>query len=558
MTDALEPIHKKFAKQAGTQWIRTDIWALLAGSYALLLSSSPTLISSPRHSSTSPGRPHGSAEVRRSFRYCLRCLTELKAITFAKNSLLPVLRRPYQYPGTKCDASEFYLLGLSEFVSKLLDIFSSSSLPPSRKNWQTEQEEGLQLERENQKQRAEFRLWAGQYDQGPKEEAVPSSVNLMKRPDCIDDLIVLALSVADLGPEYALKFWDVSGPDDDQGASKVSLSPSRALNAIQKASSDDDSLIPFYLAFLGALAKAESPELEQSGAGVVNKLLFTAGASNKYDWRQLLEAIRWYVRRFNDTGSSSTSATTSSGPSSTSYYYRTVNLMNNPRQAAQTANTSESTELGDEGKFFLLSLLNLISNVASKSPESRVQLLSLQLAIKSESSSTFFGNDATLNILFSFGTAPLPPEIRGMTFTAIANLLNNDSLGTEDRTKMLDFSLKAWELVESCQVLPILLLDQYPQVVGEEMLRSKNGIKFPASSTSLVSIRVFIRLPSGLPSVDKHKHSQHHFLRAFRLEAVLRVIPGFLLTNNMRFSMKWNTLNRERGITPQPKVFCVC
>jgi hypothetical protein len=92
-----------------------------------------------------------------------------------------------------------------------------------------------------------------------------------------------------------------------------------------------------------------------------------------------------------------------------------------------------------------------------------------------------------------------------MTFTAMANLLKNDSFGQEDSAKVRDFSLKAWDLVESCQVVPILLLDQYPPTAGEEMLRSITGLKFPVSSTSLVGAGLFsAEKLQGLPVISSH------------------------------------------------------
>lgn len=487
-TDAIEPIHQKFAFKEGATWERTDIWGLLAAAYALLLSSSLPLISSPRHGSSPLGRLQGSTEIRRAFRHCLDAPKELKSMTFAKLSLLPVLRRPSQNSGTKCDASEFLLAVLSEFVSNYLDVLSASGLPPSRKNWQTEQEEALQLERENQKQKAEFRLWIGQYNQGEKEDPVPSSVDLLNRPDCFDDIVALAVALADLGPEFALKFWGVKKEDaeEDGGGSITILTPSRALLVIQKASAEDDSLLHFYLALLGALAKAEHPDVSDNGATAVNAMLSNKTYSEHWSWVYIFDTIRWYIRQFNDLKSSATTSSSSSTSSSTSYYYRNVNLTSTAHQASQSPSIAKPAELGETNTFYLLSLLNLISNVASKSSVSRLQILSMQLPITVESSNTVVGNDTTLTILFALVTAPLPPEIRGMTFTAISNLLKNDGLSLEASTKLREFVTKAWELVESCQVVPVMLLDQYTQAAGEGMLRNTSGLRFPVSSTSLV------------------------------------------------------------------------
>jgi hypothetical protein len=454
----------------------------------MMLGSSLSM-TSPRSGGSSPRRSAGPGDVRKTFRECLSAPTELMSFTFCKLSLLPALQRPPRQ-STKCDSCEFFLSVLSEFVASFLDVLcASGNLPVSRKNWQLEQEEGLQLERENRKQKEEFRIWSGHYEQSPNEAPVPSSVDLLQRPDCLDDVFALAMAVAALGPEYALKFWSRLEQVDENEDLKFALTESRALKKIQSVALDDESLVPFYLSFLAALAKAEHPEtIPVSGANIVHTMMLTAGP-NQWSWNYVMETLRWYVRQFSDSKITPAPANTGSAgtPSTSYYYYSNLNPASSSKQSNKSKVTSKPAELGEANTFYLLSLLNLISSVAARAPASRLEILGMKLPVTAENSTTIVANDPTLNILFSLATAQLPPEIRGATFTAIASLLYTKSCKEEDAKKIREFAASAWELVESCQVLPIILLDQYPQATNEELTRHISGMKFPVTSLSLVS-----------------------------------------------------------------------
>ena len=487
----LEPIHQRLTSGGCRDWKRTDICGLLCGAYAMLLKA-PSSLASPR----AGGSPSRSRSLVRTFAECLSAPMLLKSITFAQLCLLPALQRPSNHTGAKCETSEFLLSVLSEFVANFMDVLSSSgNLPISRSSWKKEQLEALQLEREQQKQKRDFSMWLGSNDQGAKETPVPTSVDLMQRPDCMDDVVALAVSVASQGPLYALKFWDFSNEIDEAGNSITTLIPSRAYKQLKALASEDDSLTPFYMAYSAALAKAESPYIHVRGADVVNSTL-SSPDSSAVNWNSVFETLRWYFRTLDTTKTNTATVTRSSGAPSTSYYYQnTSTTATSTQRTTESSSGSKPAEIGETNTFYLLSLLGLISSVSAKSSKSRLEILSMKLPIKTQNSSTVLASDPTLNIMFSLLTGPLPPEVRGATLTAIANLLCTEGLTDEEKTRMREFAGSAWVLVESCQILPIMLLDQYPQAVGGGSPKV-SGLHFPASSVSLVSqFQTLLSLP---------------------------------------------------------------
>ena len=52
--------------------------------------------------------------------------------------------------------------------------------------------------------------WSGTNGEDEEEEVIPSSVDILKRPDCMDDILALATAMCGLGPEYAQFFWSKS------------------------------------------------------------------------------------------------------------------------------------------------------------------------------------------------------------------------------------------------------------------------------------------------------------------------------------------------------------
>lgn len=477
----LDPIHQRLTSEGCRQWKRTDICGLLCGAYAMLLKA-PTSLTSPR----AGGSPSRSRSLVRTFAECLSAPMCLKSITFAQLCLLPALQRPSNHTGAACETSEFLLSVLSEYVANFLDVLSSSgNFPVSRTSWKKEQLEALQLDRETQQQQKEFSMWAGNYDdQDRKEKPVANSVDLMQRPDCMDDIIALAVAVASQGPMYAMKFWDFSNETDASGNPTMALVPSRAYKQLKALASEDDSLTPFYMAYSAVLAKAESPYSDVCGADVVNSILVSPD-STTINWHSVFETLRWYFRTLDISKTNSPAVTRSSNTSSTSYYYQNTSATNSSTQgSAKSSSASKPMEMGETNTFYLLSLLGLVSSVSSKSPKSRLEILSMKLPIKTPNSNTVLGSDPTLNIMFSLLTGPLPPEVRGASLAAIASLLCTEGLHEEEKSRMRDFAASAWALVESCQILPIILLDQYPQAVRGATPKI-SGLNFPASSVSL-------------------------------------------------------------------------
>lgn len=258
----------------------------------------------------------------------------------------------------------------------------------------------------------------------------------------------------------------------------------------------DESLLSPYLAFLSALAKADNSELNVNGATAVYRLLsddITAVGSStsplRMTWRQIFELLRYYARELSSQnyGAESPSSTSASagGNTPTSYYYSSST--NSAAQQAKANTSSKPKELGETNNFYLQSLLFLVSNVAKKSPSSRLDLLSIKLPIAGAESPA--GYDVTLNVMFTLVTAHLPPEVRGAVFTAIASLLNTESCNKVDSAKIKEMAVEGWKLVDSCQILPIYLLDQYPRALDGNT-RVGLGLRFPPSSTSLVSFVV--------------------------------------------------------------------
>lgn len=485
----LDPIHQRLTSAGCSAWKRTDICGLLCGAYAMLLKPQSSL-SSPRKTATSPSK--GPRSLVRTFAECLSAPMLLKSITFAQLCLLPALQRPSNYSGAKCETSEFLLSVLSEFVANFMDVLSSSgNLPRSRTRWKKDELERIQLDRDNQKQQRDFKMWAGSYNQGTTEAEVRTSVNLLERPDCMDDVVALAIAVASQGAEYAMKFWEVSSKIDEAGNSVDTPVPSRAYKQLKALAAEDDSLTPFYIAYSAALAKADCPYSHVSGADAVNSIL-SSPDSSVVNWSSVFETLRWYFHMLGNSNTSTANVTRSSGAPSTSYYYQnTATTSSSVGGSSKSASASKPAEIGDTNTFYLLSLLGLVSSVSAKSPKSRLEILSLKLPIKNQNSSTVLGSDPTLNILFSLLTGPLPPEVRGATLAATARLLSTEGLNENEKTKMREFATSAWMLVESCQILPIMLLDQYPQGMGGATPNA-SGLNFPASSVSLV--RLFLLL----------------------------------------------------------------
>jgi Nuclear pore complex scaffold, nucleoporins 186/192/205 len=487
-SDGLIGLHARLNPDAHEDWHRKDIWGLLAASYALLLRSSPLLVSSPR-----AGMPMPSFDARGASHACLELPAELKSFTFARLSLIPALQRlGNARPNLSelCDNSEFFLSVLAEFVSHYFDVLmDSGDVPISRSRWEQDEKEGLRLLVMQQQQHRSFQQWTG--TSAGETEVIPSSVDLLKRPDCMDDVIALAVAMCSLGPDYARCFWSTSGGEDDWPT------PSRALVRVERLQGIDEALLPCYLSLLSSLACSEN------GAAAVHDILSRSpdsadgsSVSTFVNWPAIVATIRWYAKElmpldYDGVSSSKTSTSAMPGSGTTAYYYfnESVSLSSSSMQSREVPSSNSSPskpkELGDQHAVILSAHLALIMNVASKSAAARCAILSIKLPIVTGGS--LDGGDETLLVLFALAQAPLSPELRGATLTTISCLLQVADATPEQDKQIRSTALTGWDCLESCQFLPISMLEQYPHDIVSSSEQRRVSMGFPPSSTTLVS-----------------------------------------------------------------------
>ena len=501
-------------------WNRRDIWGFLLLPYALLLrdhaggrgEASPVL----------QGRT-GSVvvDVRGTYSQCLAVASQLKSLTFARLTLIPPLLSSTLTAGER-SIKEFYLSAMSELTAQYVDaLFTTGNMPISRREWLDEEKNAAQSEWLEWEQRREFGEWAGQRDGGSNVDdedlaAGPRAVNLMDRPDCLEDIFALVSSVCEANPSGARAFWYVV--EEDRGgdaSSSTTLAPSRTLQTLDLRQSDNDSSLCVYLTFLASLALADDaiggPSGVKSGAAIVHSFLSGNRAINPHAtgndrhmhflWSAIIGFIRFYAEILspNDDEGVATAAEknkkirmSSKEASSSSYYYgaggggvatdsgsfaSADGNASSPlseradRGGSSIAGRPTKFELDEEGRNTLMALLTLVTNVASKCHAARIFVLGIELPASNDG----VGFDGSLEILFSLLTIPsLSSDIMGMTFVAISSLLqpNEDHSGfasddksdvpAVDQTDVLIAGAKrAWELVELCQFIPIKLLSQY-------------------------------------------------------------------------------------------------
>lgn len=507
-TCGLTSLHSRLTRAANNDWVnRKDVFGIFSASYAILLRSVPTILSSPR---VGPTASPNQVDFKTAWRDCLEAPTELMSFTFARLTLLPALRRwTRPQPVSKCRPEEFLFETLADWTSRYLEVLcSSGEVPISRAQWEKEQEDELALLRAQQEQQRQFRTWQGFPTSGQDDEQfIPTHVDRLKRPDCMDDVIALAVAVCSTGSASASSFWAVEERQAEEVADAVPilrLAPASFLRNLKGLLPQDRSLLPSYLSFLAALALVGSPHTKETGAAVVHRLLSPnpdtdSNGSFSVNWRSLMDTLRWYARELspqdyslkapptNSTASSSFSAT----GGSTAYYYGADNSSGSTSggTSAQDGGTSGSNaskpkELGEANTFLLLSHLAVISNVASHFPEARNVVLGIKLPVEGSDDGR---EDTALTILFSLSIVPLTPEVRGAVFTTIANLLRIDSISDEEQAKQIrELARIGWNLLEDCQVIPIALLDQYA-LPSDGLQRLASNVTFPPSSISMVS-----------------------------------------------------------------------
>ena len=389
-----------------------------------------------------------------------------------------------------CDNSEFFLSVVSEFVSHYLDVLVEvGDMPISREKWEKDAQEDLNMRQLQEEQQRQFLALVGN---SGESETIPSSIDLIKRPDCLDDVIALATAVCSIGPEYARNFW--TRAESDEGG----LIPSRVLVELDRLQGRDDSLMPCFLSFLAALSCAPN------GAAAVHTILSRSqdaadgsSGSSIVNWISIMNTIRWYVQQFSDLDydsvtSAKSSTTNTPAGTNTAYYYGSEGFARSAssqtsREASSSSSSSSSKpkELGERNAILLASNLAIIMSVVSRSAAARSAILSMRIPFNGGTVDT---GDETFPVLFALAKAPLSPELRGAVFTTISCLLQTAEATPDEEKKIRDMASTGWDCVESCQFLPISMLDQYPQETVSDAGQRQLGMRFPPTSTSLVSI----------------------------------------------------------------------
>lgn len=460
------------------------------GAFALLLRSSP------------------SAQTSQRWKDFLKGPTDFRSFTFGRLCLLPALQQPrdgvvdhvshleYAQP---CDTREFLLSTLAEFTSEYLEALTQSgNRPISRQKWEENARDNLSLQKLEQERQKDFR---GKFQQYATDaiDSVPTSVNYLDRPDCMDDVIAFASSTCALGSNYASYFWQklpvFTGSLEQEET--FEFVPSKSLESLATLQAEGDSLQPSYFSFLAALSLATSGDVQNTGASVVHGLLAGEGslqmARKHCKWQEIIGTLQWFATKLNssDASRSSKLSGSSSGVSgrsdSKAYYYFDTDGSDwaNDRSSSRTASSSaKALELDEEETFILLSHLDLIASVAAKCAAARLSLTAIPLQGTGVGDGALgIGQSSTLVTLFELATTALVPEVRGAVFRTIACLLSTDGLPDFE---MRDAAQRAWYLLEQCQILPTNILQRHPKQ-DDFAYDSSTGMAFPQSSIALVS-----------------------------------------------------------------------
>jgi hypothetical protein len=500
----LQAIHSRLdpeSQDVENQWKRHDIWGLLLVPYALLLrNATGTQLRSPGRSGgsrSSPGRSPpvrvGQLNIKSTYTKCLMVASQLKALTFARMSVIPCfdvssVSKLEHYMDSSI--GDFYVSVFADFTAQFIDaLCATGNLPITRKEWYDEEFNMAQTEWAEKEQRRQFGLWAGQ--DVKEDTGGPREVNIMDRPDCLEDIFALVSSICSTHPEGSRAFWKTAELQEfDEDGSPLPpvaclLAPSRFLERLDLIHSDSDSLLFVYLSFLSSLALADGTDEAEATNGATTIHSFLCGDRTinphserhvPFGWTNVINAIRWYSEQLSpEEGEKKkspadrlrqTSSTVDTSEPSTSYYYGVSSngdsnaTSSSPNQGQGRASTPDDKNEGlDEvSTNILIALLCLISNVAARSSTAREHILGLQLPVQRSSASNETYQESSLEILFSLLTTPISPELQGMTMMAIANLLQPTPSSSEDTTR-LQPGKRAWELLEMIQLIPIKLLE---------------------------------------------------------------------------------------------------
>ena len=323
----------------------------------------------------------------------------------------------------------------------------------------------------------------------------PRRVDLLDRPDCLEDVFGLVEACIGRYPQGVRGFWreavELRGNGTDEGegdeATVTVLAPSRALQTLDLLKEETDPALSVYISFLASLSLAQGPSGDESdgGASLIHSYLANERTINSIaerrmhiDWTGIFALVRDYANSLSGVDEASSSKDDSSpahptmsslaAEESTGYYYGVGSSESVPAAAPEQGGLSAQPSgggaiqptkpgLNEQSRTTLMALLALISNVASHSSCAREFILSLKIAAFEDA-----GTDGTLEILFALLAArETDPEIAGSAFTAIANLLRPGSGPIVERA-----ANRAWELVEMCKFVPIQMLSQYSSHVG--------------------------------------------------------------------------------------------
>ncbi|KAK1735048.1 hypothetical protein QTG54_014114 [Skeletonema marinoi] len=368
----------------------------------------------------------------------------------------------------------------------------------------------------------------------------------------------------------------------------VVLAPSRCLRMLDLIQAESDSALFVYLSFLSSLALSGGTDGTEAsnGASMVHSFLSGNRTMNNhserhmhFNWNNALSAIRWYaeqlspeegddsskkvssdrIRRSNSTSDTTESSSTyyyGAGGSSSANTSGDNSSANSPiRQGTSSSSYSSGKdtkrkELDEVGRSTLMSLLCLISNVATRSAAAREFILSIQLPAMDSDGTGASYLDGSLEILFSLLTVPIPPEIQGLAFMAIANLIR--SRPTEGmpkasgESKKSQAALRAWELLEICQFVPIKLLSQYSS--------------YAAGTSATTSMSTFGRQQnhgtSDLPATCFPQSSEYMMIYQFEhVEAEVGTYPAtegflFLLSTLVKYAGCPSNLGSQWRLRP--------
>jgi hypothetical protein len=469
-----------------SKWRRQDIEGLLSAAFGLLLRPATEVLSSPISGNSGP------SQIKSIFKSCLEYPAICKSLTFARVSLIPCLGFPSDVStAVNLDNDFSFLISvLSDFSSKYIDaICSFGQLPDSRAKWLHVETQELELSHVREQQRKQMNQWSGQEH---KSEILPTEVDESKRPDCIDDMISLAITLCLSYPECPRFFWASVDSVDENNMCVTRLDASRMLKKLEVAIINDPSLISSYLSFLSAISLASPVDTDQSGAYLVYEWLCDnnrlSSSSSTYDstkqlnWESILSSLHYYATQLNPAEESDEVALkvgeqyeTTYNEESTSYYYGADdNGISNSRNTSNESNTvSTSTQttrkqLKEADIYTLSAMISIISNISLKSPVHRRKILSIRIPEPGGKKFSTKENDI-LSILFSLSVAPISSDMRGLVLSTIANLVSLNGLGflsDEEKEQADETILRCWELLEASQIIPILRLSQYTIAQG--------------------------------------------------------------------------------------------